>query len=93
MNSSLTTIGTLTQDKKMTNQSYVSNELTHFLGRSLPNDQLRYALLREVIRTGWLKASHRDQLGPGFVGIVRDRRRPRATKPSSARPSAFAIFR
>jgi len=52
----------------MTNPSYVSNELTHFLGRSLPDNQGRYALLREVIRTGWLKASHRDQLGPGFVG-------------------------
>lgn len=52
----------------MTNPSYVSGELTHFLGRSLPDDQSRYALLREILRTGWLKASHRDQLGPGFVG-------------------------
>src|SRR5258708_1392135 len=52
----------------MTNSAYVSNELTHFLGRSLRDDQSRYALLREVIRTGWLKASHRDQLGAGFVG-------------------------
>lgn len=41
----------------MTNPSYVSNELTHFLGRSLPDDQRRYALLREIVRTGWLKAS------------------------------------
>jgi Putative abortive phage resistance protein AbiGi, antitoxin len=52
----------------MTNPSYVSDELTHFLGRSLPDHRSRYALLREILRTGWLKASHRDQLGPGFVG-------------------------
>jgi len=52
----------------MTNPSYVSDELTHFLGRALLDDQKRYTLLREVVRTGWLKASHRDQLGPGFVG-------------------------
>jgi hypothetical protein len=52
----------------MTNLSYVSDELTHFVGRSLPDHQSRYALLHEILRTGWLKASHRDQLGPGFVG-------------------------
>lgn len=52
----------------MTNPAYVSDELTHFLGRALLDDQRRYTLLREVVRTGWLKASHRDQLGPGFVG-------------------------
>jgi hypothetical protein len=52
----------------MTNPSYVSDELTHFLGRSLPDHQSRYALLREILRTGWLKASHRDQLGPGIGG-------------------------
>jgi hypothetical protein len=46
----------------MTNLSYVSDELTHFLGRSLSDHQSRYALLREILRTGWLKASHRDQL-------------------------------
>jgi hypothetical protein len=68
MNSSLKSISTLTQDKRMTNSSYVSNELTHFLGRSLSDDRGRYAPLREVVRTGWLKASNRHQLGPGFVG-------------------------
>ncbi len=52
----------------MTNTSYVSDELTHFVGRSLPDHHSRYALLREILRTGWLKASHRDELGPGFVG-------------------------
>ena len=52
----------------MTNPAYVSDELTHFLGRALLDHQRRYTLLREVVRTGWLKTSHRDQLGPGFVG-------------------------
>ena len=68
MTSSLPSTSTLTQDRKMTNPSYVSDELTDFLGRALLDDQRRYTLLREVVRTGWLKASHRDQLGPGFVG-------------------------
>ncbi len=52
----------------MTTQSYVSDELTHFVGRALPDHQQRYLLLRDIIRTGWLRASHRDQLGPGFTG-------------------------
>ena len=52
----------------MTNLSYVSNELTHFMGRALADHQSRYALLCEILRAGWLNASHGDQLGPGFVG-------------------------
>jgi hypothetical protein len=52
----------------MINSSYVSGELTHFVGRSLADHKSRYTLLREILRTGWLKASHRDELGPGFVG-------------------------
>jgi len=52
----------------MINSSYVSGELTHFVGRCLADHESRYALLREILRTGWLKPSHRDELGPGFVG-------------------------
>jgi hypothetical protein len=52
----------------MNTPSYVSDELTHFVGRSLPDRPSQYALLHEILRSGWLKASHRDQLGPGFVG-------------------------
>ena len=35
-------------------QRYISNELTHFLGRSLPSDEARYELLLKVIRNGFL---------------------------------------
>ncbi len=52
----------------MTIPSYVSDELTHFVGRALPDHTTRYALLRDIIQSGWLRASHRDQLGPGFTG-------------------------
>ena len=48
--------------------AYVSDELTHFLGRSLHDDQRRYALLKTVMSTRWLRASHRDELGAGFTG-------------------------
>ena len=75
----------------MTNPAYVSDELAHFLGRALLDDQRRYTLLREVVRTGWLKASHRDQLGPGFVGQSDGQKRSPAMMQSSAHPSAFAI--
>jgi Putative abortive phage resistance protein AbiGi, antitoxin len=51
----------------MTAQSYVSDELTHFVGRALPNEQ-RYLLLREILRTKYLRASHRQELGSGFTG-------------------------
>lgn len=36
-------------------QNYVSSELTHFVGRSLENDEERYKLLVEIIRTGRIK--------------------------------------
>jgi hypothetical protein len=35
-------------------QRYISNELTHFLGRSLPDDDRRYELLINVLRSGML---------------------------------------
>src|SRR6266478_7108286 len=37
-------------------QRYVSPDLTHFVGRSLRNRELRYRLLRRILRTGVLKA-------------------------------------
>ena len=35
-------------------QNYVSDELTHFVGRSRPNDEDRYALLVKIVRGGVL---------------------------------------
>jgi len=37
-------------------QRYVSKELTHFLGRSLANDDERYELLLKILKQGRLKA-------------------------------------
>jgi len=63
------------RDNKSVNRSYVSNELTHFVGRGRPDDE-RYALLLTILghpsdtRTppqGWLQASYRGELGAGFV--------------------------
>jgi len=39
------------------NQQYVSEELTHFVGRAEPNDDARYKLLLEILRSGSLKSS------------------------------------
>lgn len=35
-------------------QNYVSRELTHFVGRSLPDDAARYELLVRILRSGTL---------------------------------------
>jgi hypothetical protein len=35
-------------------QGYISNELTHFLGRRLRSDEERYSLLKRVVRSGML---------------------------------------
>jgi hypothetical protein len=68
------------------NQSYVSDELTHFVGRAMP-DHERYALLLKVLgprsdsrtpREGWLRASYREQFGLGFV-MSSDERKPIST--------------
>lgn len=45
------------------NQSYVSNELTHFVGRRKPTDDGRFLLLCEILRVGKLGK------GPGSIGI------------------------
>lgn len=51
----------------MGTQSYISNELTHFVGRNKPNNSEKYALLVEILRGGWLQPSYREELGPGFT--------------------------
>jgi hypothetical protein len=67
----------------MNPQSYVSDELTHFVGRAIrlpdgrPNDAERYALLLKILGDrrpdprqppeGWLQASYREEFGPGFT--------------------------
>jgi hypothetical protein len=63
-------------------QSYVSAELTHFVGRAKnlsdgkPDNAERYKLLLKILgdrcdartpRQGWLQASYREEFGPGFV--------------------------
>ena len=35
-------------------QRYVSNELTHFVGRGLEADEERYSLLVQILKSGWL---------------------------------------
>jgi len=59
----------------MNTQSYVSDELTHFVGRAKPNAE-RYALILKILgdrfdptkpREGWLQASYREEFGPGFM--------------------------
>jgi len=63
-------------------QRYVSDELTHFVGRAkmlpdgTPDNAGRYELLLRVLgdrqpdprnaRQGWLQASYREEFGPGF---------------------------
>ncbi|HEX2021563.1 MAG TPA: abortive infection system antitoxin AbiGi family protein [Candidatus Thermoplasmatota archaeon] len=49
----------------MSGQRYVSDELTHFVGRHLAGDEARYGLLVEILRTGTL-APHE----PGAAGDV-----------------------
>lgn len=38
----------------MVEQRYVSQQLIHFVGRKEPDDDARYALLRRIIKSGWL---------------------------------------
>lgn len=43
----------------MSARGYVSDELTHFVGRTLKSDDERFRLLVEIVRSGWL--SHRPE--------------------------------
>lgn len=44
-------------------QNYISSELTHFVGRSLANDDERYQLLIEILRTGIIRTRNRNGRG------------------------------
>lgn len=74
----------------MNTQSYVSDELTHFVGKAEklpdgnPDNARRYALLLEILgnkldpralREGWLQASYREEFGPGFTMLSDGRKR------------------
>src|SRR5215207_10047622 len=41
----------------MSTQRYVSPELTHFVGRSLPEDRQYSLLVDKILKTGWLKTA------------------------------------
>lgn len=49
------------------NQRYVSNELTHFVGRAQPTRDAQFRLLCDIIRDGKLKACY---TGPGIIAGV-----------------------
>jgi hypothetical protein len=48
-------------------QSYVSDELIHFVGGAMPSNAERYALFLKILGQGWLQASYREEFGPGFT--------------------------
>ncbi len=56
------------------NQRYVSDELTHFVGRQLAAEDERYDLLVKILTTGWLKGGGMDE-GEPVEGTVRFRYR------------------
>jgi len=75
----------------MDTQSYVSDELTHFVGAAkrlpdgTPDNAERYALFLKILgdkfddrtpRRGWLQASHREEFGPGFTMRTDGQERP-----------------
>jgi hypothetical protein len=51
----------------MSSQAYISEELAHFVGKAKANDDERYTLFAEIVRGGWLKASHIEESGSGFA--------------------------
>lgn len=64
-------------------QRYVSNELTHFVGRGLKTDEERYFLLVKILKSGWLT--------PGPVQDPQERHRTLITTPG-AKFSAEEMF-
>lgn len=48
----------------MNSQRYVSSELTHFVGKSLENDEARYNLLAKIMKSGWLTHPPHDPKQP-----------------------------
>jgi hypothetical protein len=59
----------------MAGQKYVSDELTHFVGRGLSTREEQFRLLIEIVRTGSLRASYRVEFGAGCTMRV-DPRKP-----------------
>lgn len=60
-------------------QRYVSDELTHFVGRQQPNDEARYALLVRILRGGFLTADPESpQAKNRLEGVVAYRYSPHA---------------
>jgi len=59
----------------MSGQEYVSDELTHFVGRGLKTEEEQFRLLMEILRTGWLRATYRVEFGAGFT-MMTDPRKP-----------------
>jgi hypothetical protein len=62
----------------MAEQKYVSDELTHFIGRGLKTEEQQFRLLIEILRTGWLRASYRVDFGAGLT-IMGDTSKPLTT--------------
>lgn len=56
----------------MGQQRYVSKELTHFVGRALPTDEERYALLLKILREGWLTHPPHDLTFSGNLSVKRN---------------------
>ena len=50
-------------------QRYVSPELTHFVGRSLPEEE-QYSLVLEILKTGWLTHPPHDPYISGNLTIT-----------------------
>lgn len=50
-------------------QHYISNELTHFVGRSLLTDEERYSLFSQIVRSGLLKGRVDNGKGSTMVNV------------------------
>ncbi|MFN0103910.1 MAG: abortive infection system antitoxin AbiGi family protein [Bryobacteraceae bacterium] len=51
----------------MATQNYISDELTHFVGRALQTDEERFRVFLEILEYRWLRASYREKFGAGFT--------------------------
>ncbi len=54
-------------------QRYISNELTHFVGRRLPTEDKQFALLVKILKTGRLRAAGLEKEENEDVGALRFR--------------------
>ena len=53
----------------VTQQRYVSRELTHFVGAALPSNEERYALLVKILQEGWLTHPPHNLVFSGNLSI------------------------